>query len=241
MRKPTEGETLSSYMAAVATRADQVAEAVAGWTAAQADREAPEGYERLAGLGTVELRAAAGEAPAQLVGHAAVFNSLSVDLGMFREQVDPEAFDRSLADGDDVRALWNHDPGLVLGRTASGTLTLGTDERGLTFQVTPPDTVWARDLLVSVERGDVSQASFGFLMRKDTWDEESGPLPIRTLLDVKLLDVSPVTYPAYAATDTVAQRSLDTWRRARGRDRPFERGLNRKWWRLLRRLEGAGS
>lgn len=151
-----------------------------------------------------ELRADDGDGTIQ--GYAAVFDSPSLNLGGFREIVKPGAFTQSVQ-RDDVRALFNHDPNFVLGRTKSGTLALQEDERGLAIKVTPPDTQWARDLMTSIRRGDISQMSFGFLKRADEWKTVDG-VRTRYLLDVELVDVSPVTYPAYTST-SVGTRSAD--------------------------------
>jgi hypothetical protein len=145
----------------------------------------------------VELRAEEGDGQRSIVGYAAVFNSLSEDLGGFRERIAPGAF-AGAADAD-VRALFNHDPNLVLGRSTAGTLTLGEDEVGLKIRITPPDTQYARDVMALIERGDVSQMSFGFRTVKDDWEQGDGGT-IRTLQQVSLYDVSPVTFPAYPAT-----------------------------------------
>ena len=100
---------------------------------------------------------------------------------------------------DDVRALLNHDKNYVLGRNRSGTLVLTEDERGLRFEVTAPNTQWARDLAESVRRGDIDQCSFGFQAVRDDWRTADG-FDERTLLEVRLFDVSIVTYPAYLDT-----------------------------------------
>jgi len=143
----------------------------------------------------------------KLVGYAAKFSpNRSQDLGGFLEQIDPKAFTRSLAQGADVRALINHDQNLILGRSTSGTLNLSVDSEGLLVEITPPDTSYARDLMVSMVRGDVTQMSFAFVTKKDSWDKE-GEKNIRTLLDVDLHDVSAVTYPAYLNTE-IGLRSL---------------------------------
>lgn len=164
-------------------------------------------------LPIAELRVHKGDDGAQkITGHAAVFDTLSEDLGFFREKIAPGAFTPSIAE-DDVRALWNHDPNFVLGRNRAGTLRMKEDDKGLAIAVDLPDTQAARDLTVSIERGDVSQMSFGFRTLVEEWDESDPQNIIRTLKKVTLFDVSPVTYPAYPDTDVdVAQRSYDVWR-----------------------------
>lgn len=144
--------------------------------------------------------------PKKIAGHAARFNSMSENLGGFRERIAPGAFAASLLDAD-VRALWNHDANIVLGRNKSGTLRLTEDDVGLYFEVDMPDTQLVRDMVLGpIARGDVSQCSFGFYTIDDAWENVDGEM-IRTLLKCELLDVSPVTYPAYQNTD-VAVRSM---------------------------------
>lgn len=143
-----------------------------------------------------EVRAAAEEP--KIDGYAIVFGERSVDLGGFREVISAEA----KIEFDDVRALFNHDSNFVLGRMSAGTLTLKRDEKGVQMSNTPPDTQWARDLLVSMRRGDVNQQSFAFRVKPggSTWDEYEGVL-IRTVNNFKVFDVSVVTTPAYEGTD----------------------------------------
>lgn len=162
---------------------------------------------------SVELRAKGDKQVPIIRGHAAVFNQLSEDLGGFREQIAPGAFTEAIKT-DDVRALWNHNPDYVLGRNMSGTLTLAEDARGLAIEVEPPDTQWARDLVVSMQRGDINQMSFGFSVRPNgqNWAKDDAGTVVRTLTKVRLYDVSPVTYPAYPQTD-VAARSLTAWQK----------------------------
>jgi HK97 family phage prohead protease len=153
-------------------------------------------------------------------GYAAKFDTRSHDLGGFIETVRGGAFRRALNEGQDVRALINHDAGLILGRTASGTLKLAEDSTGLHYEVAAPDTSYARDLAESMQRGDVTQSSFSFRVRQDDWQKE-GRGRLRTLIDVDLLDVSPVTYPAYEDTESGlmgAARALRAACEARGWD-----------------------
>ncbi len=134
-------------------------------------------------------------------GHAATFND-PYNLDHFTEQVGEGAFDEAMK--DDVRALLNHDPNHILGRTKSGTLRLSKDKVGLVCEIDlPASAVAVRE---AVERGDIDQMSFAFKVVKETWDE-SGDVPARTLDTVKLFDVSPVTFPANPNTD-IAMRSL---------------------------------
>jgi len=162
-------------------------------------------------------------------GHAAVFNS-ETDLGWFRERIAPGAFSESIGK-DDVRALFNHDENFILGRNKAGTLTMREDEQGLYVEIDPPDTQVGRDLVTSIERGDISQMSFGFQTIKDSWEtEENAAKDLRTLEKVKLWDVSPVTFPAYQETD-VAVRSHDCWSQSKAESlkyKPFKTALLRR-------------
>jgi HK97 family phage prohead protease len=143
-----------------------------------------------------------------IIGHAAVFGKLSEDLGGFRETISPNAFDDVLE--NDTRAYFNHDPNFILGRVKSGTLRLKTTEKGLQYELDVPNTQAGRDLLVSMERGDVSQSSFAFTIADDSW-QSTPDGEVRTINKVaRLYDVSPVSLPAYPdANDLqVAQRGL---------------------------------
>jgi HK97 family phage prohead protease len=170
----------------------------------------------------VELRAADGDTDAMptISGYAAKFDRETVIGGWYREIIRAGAFERAARE-DDVRALFNHDPNFVLGRTTSGTLALEEDATGLRIDVTPPDTQWARDLVETIRRGDVDQMSFAFSVVKERWerDETQTPSEMRELLEVRLYDVSPVTYPAYEDTEVsvrelVEGRTLDAASRA---------------------------
>lgn len=144
--------------------------------------------------------------PTKIIGYAARFNELSEEMWGMREKIAPGAFKEAIGKSD-VRALWNHDPNYVLGRTKNGTLQIREDEQGLFYEVTPPDAQWARDLVESIKRGDVDQSSFAFTVEAQEWDERSDPIT-RTIVKVReLFDVSPVTYPAYP-TATSGVRSL---------------------------------
>ncbi len=118
-----------------------------------------------------------------------------------KERIMPGAFDRALAENQDVAALFNHDTGVVLGRTPN-TLRLETDSRGLRYTIEPPDTQAARDLITSIQRGDVRGSSFSFRVPDggQSWARNSDGTRVRELRSVNLSDVGPVTSPAYKST-----------------------------------------
>lgn len=152
----------------------------------------------------VELRDDAGKP--KITGYAAVFNSWSCDLYGFREKIAPGAFKKTIKESD-VRALWNHDTGIVLGRSKAGTLTLKEDDKGLLIEIDPPHS--AADYLETMRRGDVDQMSFGFQVIKDLWEEDrEAEIVSRTLLEVRLFEVSVVAFPAYDAT-SASVRAID--------------------------------
>jgi len=158
----------------------------------------------------IELRRENGETR-KMTGHAAIFNEETRIGSWFREKIAPGAFSESVQK-DDIRALFNHDANFVLGRNRAGTLRLSEDEKGLAIEIDPPDTSFARDLAISMERGDITQMSFAFQVLGDEWEEgETDGLDLRTITKVKLYDVSPVTFPAYDGTD-IALHSRDAFR-----------------------------
>lgn len=142
-------------------------------------------------------------------GYAAIYNSDSEWMGGFYEQIEAGAFDSVLE--NDVRAYFNHDENLLLGRVSSGTLRISTDKRGLFYEVDLPNTTYANDLVELMKRGDVNQSSFAFLIEKDRWEQRGGTT-YRIIEKVsRLLDVSPVAQPAYPdATSELKTRDLET-------------------------------
>lgn len=162
-----------------------------------------------------------------LRGHAAVFNALSEDLGGFRELIEPGAFRAALRRNPDVRLLFNHDSSFVLARTASGTLELREDSRGLhVFARVDREISWIDDLRRSMLRGDVDQMSFAFTVADggDEWAVTDDGTIVRTIradgVD-ELFDVTIATFPAYPATE-VAMRSLLENAASSGRVRGLE-------------------
>lgn len=145
-----------------------------------------------------------------LEGYAALFNSRSENLGGFTETIRPGAFRASLKARNDIKLLWNHDTGAVMGSTRAGTLTLTEDERGLRVSATLPDTTYGRDARELVRRGDVTGFSFGFSMPARGGDEWSADGTERVLKSVRLHEVSLVAFPAYPETNgTATVRGLD--------------------------------
>jgi hypothetical protein len=152
-------------------------------------------------MDSIELRA--DPAGNRLVGYAAVYGSPSEDLGGFIEIIRRGAFADVIQ--DDCRCLINHDPNLVLGRTKAGTLRLRDDQLGLAIDCDLPSTYFARALVTSMERGDVGEMSFSFVVATDRW-YNVGQQTFREIIKFeRLYDVAVVTYPAYAATSVAVR------------------------------------
>ncbi len=156
-----------------------------------------------------EVRAAKSDKPA-IRGLAAVFGQVT-DLGWVKEKVRAGAFQKAITDKQDVRCLFNHNPDNVLGRTKSGTLALEETKEGLQYNCDMPDTTVGRDVHEMIRRGDVSQSSFGFIVREDAVTYDDNGMATREIVRADLFDVSPVTYPAYPTT-SVEARSNDAVR-----------------------------
>ena len=150
----------------------------------------------------LEIRALEGDGMA-FSGYAAVFNSWSEDMYGFREKIEPGAFARSLGRDRNLRMFLNHNSDNVLATTKAGTLALSEDDKGLRVEAQLPETQAGRDLSTLMQRGDVDSMSFGFQAIRDSWNES---LTERTLLEVRLFEVSPVTgWPTYPATSAAVR------------------------------------
>lgn len=167
--------------------------------------------------------------------------------GRMVERIARTAFDRALREGDDVRALFNHDTSNVLGRTASRTLRLSVDERGLRYEIDLPETQLAKDLRIQIKRGDISGSSFAFIATETNW-QRGDDITIREVRGVELYDVGPVTYPAYEASTAFsrsadeAKREYEAWRyltreqdAAEGEDRCVQE-MARAYWNRIRAI-----
>jgi HK97 family phage prohead protease len=193
----------------------------------------------------VEQRA---DGRAAIIGYAAVYNRMSLDLGGFKEEILPGAFDKVLSrqrGKQDVVALFNHDSNIVLGRTSSGTLELSSDTKGLRYVVTPP--VSRADVLELIARKDVAGSSFAFTVGKDGEAFRTGEngQAIRQIREVSgLYDVGPVLTPAYPSTSaSVAMRSYESWLASQATEEPAGqavhsrsalRGVAAAWSAILR-------
>lgn len=150
----------------------------------------------------------------KIIGYGAVYyrdNDPATEYRLFEdivERIMPGAFERATTEGDDVRGLFNHDPNILLGRVGAGTMELVADDVGLRYEISPPDTQAARDVVAMIERGDLDGSSFSFVPGRVTW-AEAGSQVVRQIEDFKTVhDTGPVTFPAYEGT-TAAVRSLD--------------------------------
>lgn len=166
--------------------------------------------ERRYYLGEVRVMTPEGGGNTRICGYGAVFNKRSENLGGFREIIMPGAFDSCM--DNDVRALFNHDSNIILGRTASNTLTLATDDTGLSYDIVAPDTQMIKDMVLApMSRGDISQSSFQFTVARDgeNWYQDDEGIVIREIHQCsRLFDIGPVTFPAYPDA-TSAKRNLD--------------------------------
>jgi len=150
-----------------------------------------------------------------LRGYALKFG-VPYDMGFFTEEIAAGALDE--ADMSDVRILFNHDPNLILGRTSAGTARIAIDKTGLFYEAELPDSPNGENVRVALERGDITQSSWGFQLEYDyenppaEWTRKDGK-DYRTITKVKrVFDASPVTFPANPDT-TAAQRSLDEYKK----------------------------
>lgn len=177
-----------------------------------------------------EIRSATLQADNQtLTGYAVRWNSPSeLIFGEFVENFAPNAFRDSLAAGNDIRALFEHDHTKLLGRTSADTLKLEEDGTGLRFQLTPPDTSLGRDLLVSVARGDITGMSFGFRALAETWNFDLTP-NVRTVTAAELVEITITSIPAYPESSIqIAKRSMTA---ARQQQQP--NGILSRWADLV--------
>jgi len=173
----------------------------------------------------VAVEERAGE-PSKITGYASVFydGSRGTEYELWEgvtERIDPKAFDRVLSDGEDVAALFNHDPNQLLGRRSAGTLKLEVFSKGLRYTIPAEDTQASRDVLYNIRKGNLNGSSFSFTVAKERWDKTPTG-EVRTIEEVgRLLDVGPVVFPAYtgsttgvrAAGDIVeARTSYDAWK-----------------------------
>lgn len=160
----------------------------------------------------IELEERAGDKLPKISGYAAVFyvpEDSGTEYKLFDnlvERIMPRAFNRALKDKDNAAALFNHNPDMLLGRVSSKTLKLSKDQRGLRYDIVPPDTSVGRDVVESINRGDITGSSFSFTVTDQkfvTEDKGDGTqLDVREIHGVQLYDVGPVVFPAYGGTST---------------------------------------
>lgn len=192
--------------------------------------------EKRAWMDRVELRAAE-DGRRRIVQRAVPYGELSVDLGGWRELIVAGAFE---IEGQDIRSLWQHNSSQVLGRTTAGTLRLSEADDGIYAESDPPDTSWARDAVVSIERGDVTSSSFAFYTDEDEW-MMSGEQVIRRVKRGRLVEVSPVTFPAYQQTSTAVREGMAAMRAQSGHASVVEQQARVRGLARRRRLEIEGA
>lgn len=156
------------------------------------------------------------EKQTHLQGYALTFDSLSEDLGYFREIIRKGALDNCKM--DNVVLNVNHDMDKPLARNKKGngigTLTLTVDEKGLFFDAIPTDTSYSRDLISNMEAGIIDKCSFAFMLdwqddeaQTWDWDKNNRGYDLRTINKIKeIFDVSIVTNPAYESTSCISYK-----------------------------------
>lgn len=160
----------------------------------------------------IEVRDSEDSNDMTIEGYALKFGTWSENLGGFIETIDKRALDSTPL--DDVRALIDHNSGQVIGRSTNDSLKLTVDETGLKFNLTLPNTTYARDLYENVRVGNIDNCSFGFSIANDgdefTYDKEQN-IRKRTIKEIgSLVEISMVSFPAYKDTDvSVAKRSIE--------------------------------
>jgi len=166
--------------------------------------------------------------PPRFGGHAAVFNSRTAignpqTVGFF-EEIAPGAFSKTINEGD-ARMLIDHDSAHVVSRVSAGTLRLSQDQRGLAVDSELDTNLsYVNDLVANLRNGNITGMSFGFQVVKDAWTTEETrnaagekvSVELRRVIEAKLLEVSPVTFPAYESTDAGVRDSIETALRHRG-------------------------
>lgn len=155
----------------------------------------------------VELRIAAEEGRT-IEGYAVLWDDQTEIWRGYFEKFQRGAFKRALDNGADVRALFNHDPNLILARSKAATLEVKEDEKGLWYRFDVPDTSYGNDLLTSVTRRDVSGSSFAFSAVKEEFEDLGEDRVLRTVIEAKLYDVSPTTYPAYESPEIMVRSAF---------------------------------
>jgi HK97 family phage prohead protease len=145
-------------------------------------------------------------------GYAAVFDQRTNIAGLFEERIERGAFTDAIG-RDEVVFLFNHDADTVMARSSAGNLDLSQDDTGLKIsaRLSPEDPDVAK-LAAKMRAGNVAKMSFAFIPDIDEWDD-TGDMPLRTIKQAQLFDVSAVTTPAYDGTE-IGLRSLDQFRKA---------------------------
>ncbi|WP_270599514.1 HK97 family phage prohead protease [Clostridium baratii] len=130
-------------------------------------------------------------------GYINKFNTRSQYMG-FYEEVDNGAFDKTLADGHNIYAMYNHNSDKILGSTRSGSLKLNVDNVGLYFELKiNPNISYANDIAELVKSGDLEGCSFGFWVTDDEWTYTEDKVDLRIIKEVELIEVTITPFPAY--------------------------------------------
>lgn len=171
----------------------------------------------------LEQRAEGDESPPKIVGYGAVYYDGTEDTeyvlwddsyGRAVERIMPGAFSGVIQRPDDVRCLFNHNPDHLLGRTASKTMALTLDQKGLRYEVKPPKSAIAETVMENLRRGDINGSSFNFNVPNggerviSERDADGRRMIVRELLSLEVFDVGPVTFAAYGGATAEARGGI---------------------------------
>ena len=159
-----------------------------------------------------DLVRAEGDDGLTLRGHGAVFNKwTTIDSweGRFTERIMPGAFTKTLKEsGSKVRLQFDHGQHPMIGSLPIGAIKeLREDAKGLFVEARLSDNWLVQPVRDAIDNGSIDGMSFRFQVVAETWAKENTDMPERSISEVRLIELGPVVWPAYAGTDVGVRSS----------------------------------